>query len=201
MAGATCSYPSCPGYPMPLDARVCRGCGAPAHHLCQIAFETTHGLEETLLKWCPDCRLRDAGVVDRPHGRLHAADQPRPGATVARSLFQSHSATTGLVPGRGSFADVGDSGSDVSDCGLDLSQPTDSDSDMGTDSAEAERTDSAKAEPTDSAQVRLPAGGYCMTVLANHFVACLQFKQSDLDLNLTTHTPCLLSDPCSSRLG
>ena len=125
MAAATCSYPSCPGYPMPLDARVCRGCGAPAHHLCQIAFETTHDLEETLLKWCPDCRLRDAGVVDRAHGPLP----------------------------RGSFADVGDNGSGVSDCHLDLfAEPTDCDSDKETDSSEAQPTDSAKAQPTAVAQ-------------------------------------------------
>lgn len=56
-----CTYPTCRG-DLPL-VRFCTACAKPAHHLCQIAFETKHALEETLENICFACYCGRAGIT------------------------------------------------------------------------------------------------------------------------------------------
>ena len=50
---------------MPL-VRFCKVCKEPAHHICQIAFEAKHGLEETLEKFCHACYCQKGGICRTP---------------------------------------------------------------------------------------------------------------------------------------
>ena len=64
-----CRYPE-----LPLQRR-CIFCDNPTHHLCQIAFEASHALDDCSTPYCPECYVAKKGVIIRHASRVDSREE------------------------------------------------------------------------------------------------------------------------------